>query len=210
MSATMSPSRTPNPNILYHWPRFWVPHTGVLDLSDAGFLRDPVDSLYGPGPLRTFADLETYPALALLGEPGIGKSEALKQEHERLCALSPERNVRSIYVDLNASSDENRLYRRIFESTDMQAWRVDATQLCLHLDSLDEAMLRIETIPHLLSEGLRELPVDRLNVRVACLTAVWPAETLGRTLGELWGQSGFAVFELAPLRRCAVAMCALR
>ena len=68
----------------YDWSRFWIPQTGILDLSDAGLLRDPVDSLYGPGPLRTLAQLEDYPALALLGEPGIGKSASLRQEHKRL------------------------------------------------------------------------------------------------------------------------------
>ena len=66
-----APPRTPSSPPRYDWPRFWIAHTGVLDLSDAGFLRDPVDSLYGAGPLRTLAELEAYPALALLGEPGI-------------------------------------------------------------------------------------------------------------------------------------------
>ncbi len=88
MSVTAPPSRPPTSSILYDWPRFWIPQTGILDLSDAGFLRDPVDSLYGPGPLRTLAQLETYPALALLGEPGIGKSATLMQEHERACGNS--------------------------------------------------------------------------------------------------------------------------
>jgi hypothetical protein len=73
MSATAPPSRPPTSSILYDWPRYWIPQTGILDLSDAGFLRDPVDSLYGPGPLRTLPQLEGSLALALLGEPGIGK-----------------------------------------------------------------------------------------------------------------------------------------
>ncbi len=46
-------------------------------------------------------------------------------------------------------------------------------------------MLRIETVPHLLSEGIRELTADRLNVRIACRTAVWPAATLGRTMTSI-------------------------
>jgi hypothetical protein len=187
--------------MLYDWPRFWIPQTGILDLSDAGFLRDPVDSLYGSGSLRTLTQLETYPALALLGEPGIGKSATLTGEHDRVSCLPPEQGVHSVYVDLNATSSEDRLYRHIFETAEMGSWKAGDTRLCLHLDSLDEAMFRIETVPHLLSEGIRKLPADRLSLRIACRTAIWPAATLGRTLMSVWGESRLGVFELAPLRR---------
>ena len=183
------------------WPRFWITQTGILDLSDAGFLRDPVDSLYGAGPLRTLAELEAYPALALLGEPGAGKSATLQREHERVSALPAERNIVSAFVDLNVTSSEDRLYRRIFESTEVAAWKEGDSRLCLFLDSLDEAMLRIETVPHVLAEGIQSLPIDRLSVRIACRAAVWPAAILGRTLMGIWGRSGLGVFELAPLRR---------
>jgi hypothetical protein len=201
MSVTATPSRPPISPILYDWPRFWIPQTGILDLSDAGFLRDPVDSLYGSGSLRTLSQLETYPGLALLGEPGIGKSATLTGEHDRVSALPPEQGVHSVYVDLNATSSEDRLYRHIFESAEMAAWKAGNTRLCLHLDSLDEAMLRIETVPHLLCEGIRTLPADRLSLRIACRTAIWPAATLGRTLTNIWGEAGLGVYELAPLRR---------
>jgi hypothetical protein len=185
----------------YDWPRFWIPQTGILDLSDAGFLRDPVDSLYGPGPLRTLAQLEDAPALALLGEPGIGKSASLSQEHRRLATLPPARKIQSVYVDLNATSSEDRLYRRIFECPEIEAWKAGDTRLYLVLHSLDEAMLRIETVPHLHSEGIQGLPADRLSVRIACRTAVWPSGTLGRTLREIYGEPNAGVLELAPLRR---------
>jgi hypothetical protein len=185
----------------YDWPRFWIPQTGILDLSDAGFLRDPVDSLYGPGPLRTLAQLEAYPALALLGEPGIGKSASLRQEHKRLSALPAPSDIQSVYVDLNSTSSEDRLYRLVFDSPAVAGWKAGAARLFLLLDSLDEAMLRIETVPHLLAEGIQGLPADRLSVRIACRTAVWPSGTLGRTLRELYGEPKAGVFELAPPRR---------
>lgn len=201
MSVIAAPPRTPSSPLRYDWPRFWIAQTGILDLSDAGFLRDPVDSIYGAGPLRTLAELEAYPALALLGEPGIGKSATLQREYERVSMLPAERNIVAAYVDLNITSSEDRLYRRIFESSEVAAWKEGDTRLCLFLDSLDEAMLRIETVPHVLAEGIKSLPTDRLSVRVACRTAVWPAATLGRTLTGIWGESGLGVFELAPLRR---------
>ncbi len=98
MSAA-TPSQQPPSQAVYEWPRFWIPQTAILDLSDAGFLRDPLDSLYGPGPLRTLVQLDAHRALALLGEPGIGKSATLKQEHQRVSALPPNKGfTRSMWT----------------------------------------------------------------------------------------------------------------
>ncbi len=131
MSATAAPPRPPASPSQYDWPCFWIPQTGILDLSDAAFLRDPVDRLDGPGPLRTLAQLGDYPAVVLLGEPSIGKSATLKQERDRHSALPPEHKV---YVGLNSFSNEDRLYRRIFESSELQTWKAADTHLCMHLD----------------------------------------------------------------------------
>ena len=55
-------------------------------------------------------------ALALLGEPGIGKSTALKAEADRLAAEPAEANVVSIHVDLRAYSSDVYLDQKVFES----------------------------------------------------------------------------------------------
>jgi hypothetical protein len=68
----------------YPWPRFWVPRDGVIDLSDAGFLRDPADWLASPHVPVPLAALHDRRSLALLGEPGIGKSTTLKEEADRM------------------------------------------------------------------------------------------------------------------------------
>jgi hypothetical protein len=190
-----------NRNIRYDWQRFWVPHTGVLDLSDAGFLRDPVADHFGPDELLSLADLQGFRALALLGEPGIGKSSDLKREHDRVSALPEDARPQSIYVDLKVSSSEEALRRRIFETPAFEAWKAGAGDLILHLDSLDEAMLRVETLASLVAEELQAIPSDRLSIRVACRTAVWPAGTLGTAFTNIWEEASVGVFELAPLRR---------
>lgn len=191
-------------DVRYDWQRFWIVQTGSLDLSDAGFLRDPDEYLFGRSDLKKLDEIDAYPALALLGEPGIGKSAALKLEHERVSQLGAEENAVSVYVDLKVSSSEGRLYRQIFESAPVEAWKASDGRLYLFLDSLDEAMLQIDTVAHLLVEGLRNLPTNRMSIRIACRTAVWPSKTLGGPLKEIWGEAGLGIFEMAPLRRCDV------
>jgi hypothetical protein len=190
-----------NHEIRYDWQRFWIPQTGVLDLTDAGFLRDPVGDHFGPDALLSLSDLQGYRALALLGEPGIGKSSELQREHERIAALMGDTRPQSLYVDLKVSSSEESLRRRIFESPTFKAWKMGAGDLFLHLDSLDEAMLRVETLASILVEELQAVPSDRLSIRIACRTAVWPAGILGKAFTNIWEEAAVGVFELAPLRR---------
>jgi hypothetical protein len=92
--------------VIYPWPRFWVPRDGVIDLSDAGFLRDPTDWLAQPPSPVPLAALQHWRSLALLGEPGIGKSTTLKEEADRVASLPAEADLVSIYVDLRAFSSE--------------------------------------------------------------------------------------------------------
>ncbi len=187
----------------FNWTRFWVPDTGIVDLSDGGFLRDPTDlflrsRVSASAPL---ADLGAYRALALLGEPGIGKSTTLKEEADRIAALPADANAVSIYVDLRDYSSDVLLHKRVFESEAFTAWKNGSSHLYLHLDSLDEALLRVETIANLLASALPQYPAARMSVRIACRTVVWPANILGNALNAIWGKDASGVFELAPLRR---------
>ena len=188
------------PEVIYPWSRFWVPRDGVIDLSDGGFLRDPTDWLAGPQSPVSLAALQHWRSLALLGEPGIGKSSALKEEADRIASFPPDSNLTSIYTDLRVFSSEMLLYQRVFESEEFTAWKNGGSRLFLHLDSLDEALLRIDSIANLLASELPGIPTDRLSIRIACRTAVWPANTLGVALNGIWGEAAGA-FELAPLRR---------
>jgi hypothetical protein len=145
-------------------------------------LRDPADWLTGPHAPVPLAALQRWRSLALLGEPGIGKSTTLKEEADRVAMLPEAASLASIYVDLRAFSSESLLYQRVFESEKFTAWKTGSSHLFLHIDSLDEALLRIDSIANLFASELSGLPTDRLSIRIACRTAVWPAETLGVSL----------------------------
>ncbi len=188
-------------DLFWRFERFWVPPTNVLDLSDAGFLRDPGDHcLPGRAP-EPLAGLESVPALALLGEPGTGKSTELRRESKRISAKPAESGHVVMHVDLHDYSSDGLLYHRVFESPEFLTWLDGRTRLSLHLDGLDEALMRIDTVANLLASELAKLPKDRLSIRIACRTAVWPSATLGTALGSIWGSLDAAVMEIAPLRR---------
>jgi len=191
----------------YNWQRFWIARTGTVDLSDGGFLVDPTNLLLRSSATKPLplTELNDYRALVLLGEPGIGKSTTLLEEAERIAKQAVAGDTISIHVDLRAYSSEQLLYKKVFESPEFMAWTHGTSNLVLHLDSLDEALLRIDSIANLLADELPLYPASRQSVRIACRTAVWPAGILETALCHLWGDAAVGVFELAPLRRCDIA-----
>ena len=193
----------PKADPVYPWQRFWVPREGSIDLSDSGFLRDPHSEFarYSPYPLKTLSELQHFPALALLGEPGIGKSVTLKTEFSTSKQQSAEDGRLLLHVDLRSFSSDVLLHRRVFESAEFTAWAAGNSQLFLYLDSLDEALLRVDSVAALLADELPRHPTARLSVRIACRTAAWPHELLETAFKKIWGDDSVGVFELAPLRR---------
>ncbi|MGJ4950245.1 NACHT domain-containing protein [Bradyrhizobium sp. HKCCYLS20291] len=187
----------------YDWQRFWIARTGMLDLSDGGFLADPTGPLHRSHPATpaTLAELEKYRALVLLGEPGIGKSTTLEAEAARVSTDVVADRTTSIHVDLRAYSSDTLLHQRVFGSPEFIAWTTNTSHLVLHLDSLDEALLRIDSIANLLASELPRYPASRMSLRIACRTAVWPGAILEPVLNDLWGADAVGIFELAPLRR---------
>lgn len=186
----------------YDWQRFWIARTGMVDLSDGGFLTDPTNPLRSsPTTPLPLTELAHYRALVLLGEPGIGKSTTLLEEAKRIANQTPSKNTISIHIDLRAYSSEPLLHKRVFESAEFIAWVQGTSHLVLHIDSLDEALLRIDSIANLLADEFPRYPASRMSVRIACRTAVWPARTLETALCHIWGEAAVGVFELAPLTR---------
>jgi len=97
-----------------------------------------------------------------------------------------------------------RLCQAIFDHPIFQAWAKGTHRLHLYLDSLDERLLRIDTLASLLVEEFQKYSVSRLYVRIACRTADWP-NSLEDGLEQLYSKGAVGVYELAPLKRVDVA-----
>jgi hypothetical protein len=191
---------------LYAWERLWVPRGGSVSLSGRGYLAEPMRSKWGfdvNADLVPLSELESVPALVLLGEPGIGKStevDAARRFAELAAAERGDANLRDY------ASDE-RLHHEVFGHPRVGAWQRGTHRLTLFLDSLDEGLLELRPLATRVLAELRALGPDRLAVRVACRTAEWPM-VLERGLQELWGEANVAVYELAMLREQDVRVAA--
>jgi len=109
------------PNV-FNWKRFWCPRGGTFNLSDKGFLSDP-ESTWGKylnPELVTFRQLAEIPCLALLGEPGMGKTWALN--HDGVLAEEAATREGGIVIrrDLRSFGSEDRLMRSLFESAEWE------------------------------------------------------------------------------------------
>ena len=198
-----------NSHQLYDWPRFWGPRDGDLKLTDAGYLYDPLSERgqilnCGVVPL---SDLAQVPCLALLGEPGMGKSTAVRSERHWVEEQTRARGDATLSFDLRGFQTDIRLCETVFQNPTIQSWAGGTNELHLFLDSLDECLLRIDTVVALLIEQFNELPVERLFLRIACRTAEWPVD-LEETLVAIWGKEQVKILELAPLRQQDVALAA--
>ncbi len=176
-------------------------------LTDRGYLADPdIGGPYSNPHLVPFETIAEDPCLVLLGEPGIGKSTALAAHVlEIQQRSSPE--MHCLYVDLRAYGSEQRLQRVLFDHPEIASWQGDTSVLHLFLDSLDESLMRIDTVTDMIAEELERWPHHRLFLRIACRTANW-RPTFEERLRNHWGHDAVGVFELAPLRRFDVSVAA--
>jgi predicted NACHT family NTPase len=240
-------------NQIYNWKRFWCPRSGNISLSDGGYLLDPGGEwgrAYNPD-LVTFEAISHLPCLALLGEPGSGKTRSLETERSEIVDRIQTQGDEVLFLDLRSYASEDRLIRDLFDSPKFKAWQAGTHKLHIFLDSFDECLLRVETLATLLvdefkrifetcldlietlprspntggprnseppsiggqggaleasqisSKGYQHI-AQRLYLRIACRTAVWPA-VLEEGLKEIWGENSIGIYELAPLRRVDVS-----
>ena len=199
------------PSYDYGWKRFWCSRSSQINLSCGGYLCDPETEwghIYNPD-LVTFEAISGLPCLALLGEPGIGKSHALKAEQKKIISKIQQQGGQVLTLDIRAFGNEITLVDELFKSPEFNEWLQGTHQLHIFLDSFDECLLRIDTLATLLVYKFKRYrdSIKRLNLRIACRTAVWSA-VLEEGLKDIWGEDNVGIYELAPLRRTDVSQAA--
>ncbi|MGA7931954.1 MAG: hypothetical protein WCA35_00090 [Kovacikia sp.] len=137
-----------------------------------------------------------------MGEPGIGKTQALEVERSKIVSKIQEQGDQVLFLDLRSYRSEGRLVRSLFDSPEFKAWQAGTHRLHIFLDSFDECLLRVDTLSTLLVDEFKRYQnaVHRLCLRIACRTAIWQP-VLEEGLKEIWGENSVGVYELAPLRR---------
>jgi predicted NACHT family NTPase len=185
----------------YNWKRFWCPRETEYRLGDNGFLTDPDDD-YGKFSnlnLISTENLHTQQYLILLGEPGIGKSFEINNFYNQCVTQAKNENL---FIDLKSVGDENRLLSKIFEDEKFTRWAKGTHCLHLFLDSLDECLLRLDTVTSLLEEKFSKYrkEKDRLFLRIVSRTAEWH-NSFEKGLGQLYGEEKVKAYKLAPLRK---------
>src|SRR5258706_139762 len=159
----------------YPWLRFWAPPEEKVRVNGYGALDDPLAE-YGHilnAHARTLEALSDIHCLALLGEPGTGKSDEFEREAKCFAETHPSDLVSHFH--LRDFQTDSKLCRDIFENNPkFQTWLHGSQNLYLYLDSLDEGLLTVTTLATGLVQELRKYPADRLYVRIACRTAEWP------------------------------------
>lgn len=182
--------------------RFWLPADRVYSTDQRGWLLDRSDGPFYStnSDVLTTEELATKRCLILLGEPGIGKSTTISPESPLVTAGAYAHQLR---VDLASYSTEERLVRKVLEGREIAAWLEGDYELCLTLDSFDEAHTRIETLHLLVAEYLDSWDCARLLLRIVSRTAEWPT-SLEQHLKEHF--EDVVPYELLPLRRCDAAI----
>jgi hypothetical protein len=188
----------------YDWKRFWCPREGRMASDGEGFLLDPD---VNRGPVRwtdavCFKEIDDRPCLILLGEPGIGKSDAMKELRKGAEARRAA-GEEVLFVDLRFKrnpADE------LFGDPKFKRWQDGTSVLRLFIDSLDECAEK--DIAHRLIGALHDRPLDKLRLRLACRTAELPS-FLEKEFRALWrDKERIGIYELAPLRRKDVEVAA--
>ncbi|MDC3985934.1 5'-methylthioadenosine/S-adenosylhomocysteine nucleosidase family protein [Polyangium jinanense] len=199
-------------NQRYDWKRFWCPREGRLWVDAEGYLLDPdgETTWYAKGDTVpfpvAFEAIKAKPCLLLLGEPGIGKTDAMEVERDNAAASLPPGEV-LLAIDCRIDRD---LKADLFDNPKFMGWLEGKHTLHLFIDSLDEHP-DVDAASQIVGK-LRRGPIERLRLCIACRTAEVPL-VLEPRLDQLWGKdaagkSCVAVYELAPLRKRDVALAA--
>lgn len=156
--------------------------------------------ILNPKPVTLESVEPSISCLVLLGEPGIGKSKELEKQKQLTQSRISESADDVLFFELGIYGSTD-LRKEVFENSTIENWSRGTNNLYLFLDSLDEGRLAVNALTRLLANKLKDLPRDRLRLRITCRTAEWQSSSFEDELVTLFGSDAVKVFELHPLCR---------
>ena len=150
-----------------------------------------------------FGEIRHIPCLILLGEPGIGKTYAVRREQQELDTRIGNTANRTLWVDLSGCSSVESVRSELFERDNYRDWKAGAHRLTMFVDSVDEAGVPVGHVVTAIGNELADAELNRLQMRIVCRDYAWSL-TLAEALEHVWRSHGgtvekVAVLQLAPL-----------
>ena len=186
---------------LVPWKRLWLALDTFREpeIVSSGFLESWED-LFGltseKGP-KEFEELLEFRCLVLCGEPGMGKSKAL--ELSKNAIEQKARQAGNLYWrSFREALSPEHLLQDLKNSSEWQKW-IDGSELTVVIDGVDEGLALASNFLAVLLGDLRDRPVERLRLILACRDAEWPVNE-GRLLLGLWKPEQAGRFQLQRLR----------
>lgn len=195
----------------YPWKRFWRTTSGQLTLGDRGYLSDP-EGEYGELLNPDVSAITGYldkPFLAMLGEPGAGKSHEIRSAFEKAKQAADHYDIVKLFK-LGECDSRKTLIDEVFDNPGLALWRKGFGVYTLFLDGLDEGLLGVKNLTAMIAGQMDQLEAfsDRLRIRVGCRTSDW-GNAIQDSAERLWQTNGrVQILELAPLRYCDVGLAA--
>ncbi len=180
----------------YEWIRFWCLSDKKPIISPEGYLEDPKYELSPNSHLIVNPIKLNRNVIVLLGEPGIGKTVSLEKFYRDFDTEED----KILKVNLSGIGNATHFNDMIFNHAKFQDWRIGDYNLYLLLDSFDECFLRERVIANLLVQNLKDIPKERLYLRIACRAGYWP-NSLNKHLLNIFGDQNVLNYTLAPLRK---------
>jgi hypothetical protein len=209
--------------LVFPWVRFWTPQNKSIQLGASGFwggdsdgfLADPEERFLGSENRHLLATdrlLEARPGcFVLCGEPGMGKTRALE------AAIKARPSSCEISLKFCDIPTWDYFLERTQRAKIWQGWREGTGLLVLTVDGVDEGLIKIDRFVGALAGMLRNEPVSRLQLVLACRSLEWPHGEGSRLLA-LWPsppepaqattEIAAGIYELCPLRERDVRLAA--
>ena len=191
----------------YDWQRRWISiYESRAENTDAASRAKAPQALWQ---LRSAADgvlfgeMRHIPCLILLGEPGIGKTYALRREQRQLDAKIGNTADKTAWVDLSGCNSIDTVRSQLFERDKYRDWKAGAHRLTMFVDSVDQAGIPVDHVVTAIGNELADAAVTGLLMRLVCRDYVWSL-TLADALEHVWRshddtEAKVGVFQLAPL-----------